>query len=695
MPRTLWSDPTPIVPTDTSGIQAKLDQIIADELVDDATAAALKTVVDAIKIPDISGKADKAEVDAADKKLDTKITALEQGIVNSGTDVEDRLASAEFNLGNLATTITAVDTAQTETARVVGIDLREFNKRLNGVESTVANRDDVAALATRVTATEEANTRQDEAIAKSVPTDAVTPIYEPLPAPVPISVAKSSYTTAATQGTLLVNGGVTHTALRTTGAKIAPNSEQVFVVPAAYISTSAVKIRFALLSAKVGTLLIELDSAPALNASGDGTAWVSDSPSMVVRTDGLWSWFEIVVPSGQNDVYVRFCVPPGTIGAPCIYSANAVTSLVSSVLLGMKLKADGKTLDYRPSDPVATITALTATTGKPLEIRGCLESWTDYVWAQSVLTLSTSSPGTVPSATVNSDWPAFAVVGGYPGKAGTWLPLNARYAPDTNWFTTGSSTFYSRRLAIDEPITSISYEFSDPADINVVGSVSYDAATIASWTVSTFWGGYAKFDSIVMSNGTTVKAMTCVRKPNRDIVLASMNNAGTVFGKVRNVKINGKNADVLDKDSAQDAAIANRALKSDIQYPNLSDWTNAGGNTSLSFTIPYRASAVLSSIEFNLRDRRPDLYDVRNQRIIIPMSYFQDFTNNNWTAWRDGNYDVMWQDFTLQTGAVYRCHIYFQIRPQGLRFYFKVVHSNNENYGYISGFVGKFSLAST
>jgi hypothetical protein len=540
MTRTLWADPTPIVPTDTSGIQAKLDQIIADELVDDATATALKTIVDAIKIPDISGKADKAAVDAA-----------------------------------------------------------------------------IAAIPALPDLTPYAKTSEvDVALAKVAPTDAVTPIYETLPTPIPISVAKSSYTTSATQGTLLVNGGVTHTALRTTGAKIAPNSEQVFVVPAAYISTASVKIRFAILTAKVGTLLIELDSAPALNASGDGTAWVSDSPSMVVRTDGLWSWFEIVAPNGQNDVYVRFCVPPGTIGAPCIYSANAVTSLVSSIFLGMRLKADGKTLDYRPSDPVATISALTATAGKPLEIRGCLENWTDYVWVQSVLTLSTSSPGTVPSATVNSDWPAFAVVGGYPSKVGTWLPLNARYAPDTNWFTTGSSTFYSRRLAIDEPITSISYEFSDPADINVVGSVSYDAATIASWTVSTFWGGYAKFDSIVMSNGTTVKAMTCVRKPNRDIVLASMNNAGTVFGKVRNVKINGKNADVLDRDSAQDAAIATNATAIAAVAPKSSSWAIANAGVAVAVGSRLRVQVPTSG------NRSLQLSAVSGSIVVSGLTYY-------------------------------------------------------------------------
>jgi hypothetical protein len=497
MTRTLWADPTPIIPTDTSGIQAKLDQIIADELMDDATAAALKTVVDAIKIPDISSKADKTAVDAAIAVIDAK------------------------------------------------------------------------------------NAVQDAAIAKNTPADAVTPIYEPIPAPAPLVIYKSSYVAKDNTGTLLVNQGATHTALRTTGAKIVPNSEQVFVVPAAYISTASVKIRFAILTAKVGTLLIELDSAPALTASGDGTAWVSASPSMVVKTDGLWSWFEIIIPSGQNDIYVRFCVPPGVIGAPCLYDAAASTSLFSSVLLGMRLKADGKTLDYRPSDPVATISALTATTGKPLEIRGCLENWTDYVWVQSVITLSTSSPGTVPNATVNSDWPAFSVVGGYPGKAGQWLPLNARYQPNTAWFACGSNTYYARRLAIDETITSISYEFTNPADPTEVGSVTYDAATIASWTVQTSWGGYGKFDNILCSKGTAVKIITCVRKPNRDIVIASMNNLGTVFGQVRNLKINGNYADVLDKDSAQDAAITANATAIAAVAPKSSSWTTANAGIAV------------------------------------------------------------------------------------------------------------------
>jgi hypothetical protein len=50
----------------------------------------------------------------------------------------------------------------------------------------------------------------------------------------------------------------------------------------------------------------------------------------------------------------------------------------------------------------------------------------------------------------------------------------------------------------------------------------------------------------------------------------------------------------------------------------------------------------------------------------------------------------MGQDLTL-AGAVYRLHVYFQIRPQGLRFYFTEAHSNQNNtYGYVSDFVGKF-----
>jgi hypothetical protein len=224
------------------------------------------------------------------------------------------------------------------------------------------------------------NAAQDVAIAKGGTIEAVTPIYEPVPTPAPLVFYKSSYVAKDNTGTLLVNGGATHTALRTNGPKIALNSEQVFVVSAAFITTASVKIRFAILTAQAGRLLIELDSAPALTASGDGTAWVSASPSMVVRTDGLWSWFEIVVPSGQNDVYVRFCVPPGVIGAPCIYEANAATSLASSVLLGMRLKADTRTLDYRPSElaknPKWFLTISSPTTGFKRQAPGPLTSLT-------------------------------------------------------------------------------------------------------------------------------------------------------------------------------------------------------------------------------------------------------------------------------------------------------------------------------
>jgi hypothetical protein len=124
--------------------------------------------------------------------------------------------------------------------------------------------------------------------------------------------------------------------------------------------------------------------------------------------------------------------------------------------------------------------------------------------------------------------------------------------------------------------------------------------------------------------------------------------------------------------------------------PNLTNFTSAGGNTGIGIMVPYRPGANLSSIEFNLRDRRADLYNTRNTRIVMPVSYFQDSTNNGWTYWRDGNNDVMWQDFNL-AGATYRIHVYYQMRPQGIRFYFMDSHSNTVNgYGYISDFVGKF-----
>jgi hypothetical protein len=120
------------------------------------------------------------------------------------------------------------------------------------------------------------------------------------------------------------------------------------------------------------------------------------------------------------------------------------------------------------------------------------------------------------------------------------------------------------------------------------------------------------------------------------------------------------------------------------------DFTHEGGNTNIGVMVPYRPEALLDSIEFNIRDRRSDLYNVRNTRVGMPISYFQDFDNNGWTYWRDGSNDVMLKDFTLQAGAVYRCHVYYQVRPQGLRFFFKITHSSNEGYGAISDFVGKF-----
>jgi hypothetical protein len=120
------------------------------------------------------------------------------------------------------------------------------------------------------------------------------------------------------------------------------------------------------------------------------------------------------------------------------------------------------------------------------------------------------------------------------------------------------------------------------------------------------------------------------------------------------------------------------------------DFTHIGGNTNIGIMVPYRAESLLDSIEFNIRDRRSENYNVRNTRVIMPIAYFQDFDNNGWTYWRDGSNDAMWRDFTLQSGAVYRCHVYYQVRPQGLRFFFKITHANSEGYGAISDFVGKF-----
>lgn len=122
------------------------------------------------------------------------------------------------------------------------------------------------------------------------------------------------------------------------------------------------------------------------------------------------------------------------------------------------------------------------------------------------------------------------------------------------------------------------------------------------------------------------------------------------------------------------------------------DFTHAGGNTALEIIVPYRAGAILNSIEFNLRDRRSDLYNVRNTRIVMPISVFQEYANNGWDYSRVGADDLMWQGFTL--GGVtekYWLYVYYQAKFQGLRFYFSVNHSSQRDaFGYISDFVGKF-----
>jgi hypothetical protein len=149
-------------------VQDAIAAITADDTLDDQALSALRTIVDAIKVPDVSTKAeqsslaaeitdrvagdtvleakialkaDKSALDAEvagraarEKTFENEIASLTQTISTSGTDVSDRLASAEYNIGAEITNRTSADTV----------------------------------LDARVTATETKNTAQDAAIAKEV-----------------------------------------------------------------------------------------------------------------------------------------------------------------------------------------------------------------------------------------------------------------------------------------------------------------------------------------------------------------------------------------------------------------------------------------------------------------------------------------------------------------------------------------------
>lgn len=395
-------------------------------------------------------------------------------------------------------------------------------------------------------------------------------IFEPIPELMPdLLFPLNGAIESQTAGTKLVNNGQTHNGYWTsTPPEISYSTSKV--IPSVFAPS---KLRWAIQSTKSGVTKLMIDGKFTLTANGNGTAWASNDAALIVRVDGVWSWFEYELISDDTGRSITVVTPTGLIAMPSLYPSSAPTT--PSVASGIKIKdlVANTEFIYKPGDlvkksdiptaqkslygqPVATLAELAALQGIDFEQRGCLEGDQLYQWKTTVDRLSTSFPGGRLPYVLDSP---------YPMKVGGWVPNNVIYCQLMDrWFDAQSlgpsRVTYARRLSTDEAINEVVFEYADPADRNVIGSVWWDDCD--TWTNNDFWGGRTKMVKAMLSGGRDVFAVACIRD-NGDLVLSSMNSAGGGSGSVRNVWINGIAADVeallitdvVNKNKSQDASI--------------------------------------------------------------------------------------------------------------------------------------------
>ncbi|MGL4454284.1 MAG: hypothetical protein ACRCUL_00275, partial [Plesiomonas sp.] len=183
-------------------------------------------------------------------------------------------------------------------------------------------------------------------------TPEITPEMEPVPNPIPVIVLSTNGATARPleNGTGLVNNGLIHSLGRTSTPPLIAWQASVNISPINLQFDSV--IRIAEPTSKIGTVTIAFDGATH-TITGNGTAWVSNNPGTVVRTDGTLSWFETLITARATPLTVNLSLPTGSTGLPSLYPATAVKSLVSTTLTDMRLtEAGGRSLVV-PADPIA------------------------------------------------------------------------------------------------------------------------------------------------------------------------------------------------------------------------------------------------------------------------------------------------------------------------------------------------------
>jgi hypothetical protein len=264
---------------------------------------------------DTSGLATKVAVESADKSLRDLIDLL-----NAGEVTDDQLSTTQ------ATAIA-------------------------NLQALVAQKADKTAV--------------DQAIA-AIPTGSAenqtlrTPVATPVPLQVFSGDGSSGVPTpvANAVGSLLVNEGKIHNAIRTSGSDPILTWQYTLSVPLIQL-TVPINLRWALPN-KSGTFKVKIDANADIWGSGTVNGWNTDTPATVkTYPDGAWTWFEISLPARADaPTQIRLNLPAGQIQLPCIY-ANGTVTTVTGAVTGMKLvdkRVGGGELTFNPSDFVAKTT---------------------------------------------------------------------------------------------------------------------------------------------------------------------------------------------------------------------------------------------------------------------------------------------------------------------------------------------------
>lgn len=233
--------------------------------------------------------------------------------------------------------------------------------------------------------------------------------------------------TSQTAGSKLVNEGRSHNAYRTsTPPDIFYSTTDT--IPSPFTPS---KLRWAIQNTKTGLTSITIDSSAPLTANGDGTAWTSNDAALVVRTDGLWSWFEYELPANGTNTSVTVRTPTGLVCLPSLYPLDAPTE--TAIPSGVKIKTPtGQSFDYRPGDLVTTQNLATAIAALDIEETESIS----VAWGQTL---------DIPTVMPDDGLYRFSVTGITPSASDAWwgfanAPVGSTISRDGEVTQFGGST---------------------------------------------------------------------------------------------------------------------------------------------------------------------------------------------------------------------------------------------------------------